>query len=252
LISVTGCIYYDPQKTPGKKHGLANVPVILQDINTQMRLGVLTNNAGQYSFYNVPEGEYRIVEAYGEPAVRSPGNFRKKAAAGPVPEAALPPVTFAPDPPPDAAELECITPNVLFITAGARNLIAPDIFNAPAEAAAEKEPLPESLPSAAEPPSPPVCEEGFFDFEPLNNTVSREFNLSLPVAVSPYAVPEKPCVRCSGESVIACGHFTCDNPGGVFEFTVTQKIEAAIPVKFGAEICFCETCAECECPAVQQ
>lgn len=45
--------------------GISNIPVVLQNIKTGIRLVVLTDTAGNYAFNNVPDGNYRIVEAYG-------------------------------------------------------------------------------------------------------------------------------------------------------------------------------------------
>jgi uncharacterized repeat protein (TIGR01451 family) len=134
MINIMGYVYFDPQRTlgiKGGKYGIANVPVVLQNINTQMRLGVYTDNSGKYIFQSVPEGEYRIVEAYGEPAIKSPGKFYDLAEYGEVPKATVPPLDFAPNPPFGATHLDCLTPNTIFVTAGTKNIDAPDILNGP-------------------------------------------------------------------------------------------------------------------------
>jgi hypothetical protein len=112
------------------KSGIAKVPVVLQNVQTTERLCVYTNYAGRYTFVNVPEGEYRIVEAYGEDAVPSTGDFGK-AAPGPVPIAATPPISYAYDPPPGATHLDCVTPNTIYGTVGSKNVTVPDILNGP-------------------------------------------------------------------------------------------------------------------------
>ena len=134
LIHITGHIYYDPQRTMGTKgseHGIANVTVVLQDVNSLRKLGVYTNNVGQYAFHDVPPGDYRIVEAYGEPAVSSPGKFDENALVGPIPTATVPPIGYAPNPPLGATHLDCVTPNTIYITAGSDNINVEDILNGP-------------------------------------------------------------------------------------------------------------------------
>jgi uncharacterized repeat protein (TIGR01451 family) len=115
----------------GGKYGIAGVPVVLQDINTQKRLGIYTSNAGKYIFHNVPQGDYRLVEAYGEQAAPSPGNFGADAQIGPTPIAAVPPISFVSNPPAGATNLDCVTPNTIYFSAGSSNVDADDILNGP-------------------------------------------------------------------------------------------------------------------------
>jgi len=95
------------------------------------RLAVFTDHAGEYAFHNVPPGDYRIVEAYGEPAIASPGNF-DGAVPGAVPDAVVPPISYAPNPPVvGATHLDCVTPNTLFITVGTDHINGQTILNGP-------------------------------------------------------------------------------------------------------------------------
>jgi len=134
MINITGHIYFDRDRTAnvqGGLNGIANVTVVLQDVNTLRRIGVYTDNAGQFAFHEVPEGQYRIVEAYGEPAVASPANFAPAAQVGPVPVATVPPIFYAPNPPLGASDLDCVTPNTILVTAGTDNISNQNILNGP-------------------------------------------------------------------------------------------------------------------------
>jgi len=133
MITITGHVYFDRQRTNSVQdlQGIPNVPIVLQRMSEPyMRLAVLTNAQGEYAFYNVPQGEYRIVEAYGEPAVPSPGDF-SNAEPGDRPSAVLPPITYAPSPPVGATDLDCVTPSTLFVSAGTDNIYDKDFLNGP-------------------------------------------------------------------------------------------------------------------------
>ena len=91
------------------------------------------------------------------------------------------------------------------------------------------------------------CPEDCYDIQSCNEKVFRSFDISVPVTVTPYAVPEKPDVKCTGKITVTCGHKFCENPDNMFVFTITQGIDITIPVKFGAEVCYGKTCAEGEC-----
>jgi hypothetical protein len=91
------------------------------------------------------------------------------------------------------------------------------------------------------------CEDDCYDIQSCEKTINRQFTVSVPVTVTPYATAEKPDVKCSGETTVSCGHRQCDNPGNVFEFTVTQRITVDIPIRFGSEVCYGKTCAEGKC-----
>lgn len=77
MSTVTGSLVFDVTRmNTATDPGIANVPVVLQNISTGMTLAVLTDSAGNYTFNNVPAGDYQVVEYYGyEPAVSSPGDF---------------------------------------------------------------------------------------------------------------------------------------------------------------------------------
>ncbi|MDR2166737.1 MAG: DUF11 domain-containing protein [Clostridiales bacterium] len=129
MATIRGSIIFDSARTAVYAVGMAgmeNVAVILQDITTNESLAVLTNSNGEFEFINVPDGDYRIVEAYGTPAGPSPGDFGN-AAVTEVPPAAVPPISFATNPPPTATHLDCTTPNTQFATV-ANNEDPPHIY----------------------------------------------------------------------------------------------------------------------------
>jgi len=76
-------------------------------------------------------------------------------------------------------------------------------------------------------------------------TTNKLFEVSVPVTVKPFAVPQKPEINCLGEAEVCPGHRQCEG-SRYFEFTVIQKINVDIPIKFGADVCYGRTCATME------
>jgi hypothetical protein len=133
MARVVGRVLFDAQRTaaaPGFMQGIASVPVVLQDRVTNVRLAVTTDSSGGFEFFNVPDGDYRIVESYREPAVPSPGDFNL-AVPGDVPAGVVPPVSYAPNPPSGATDLDCTAPNTLHITVSGSDVLNQYILNGP-------------------------------------------------------------------------------------------------------------------------
>ena len=135
MATVSGRLLFDGARTanpPAGMAGIANVPVVLQNTATNESLAVLTDTNGNYSFINVPDGAYHIIEAYGTaPAEPTPGNFANAVVTG-VPEAAVPPISFAPNPPAGATNLDCVSRNTIPVTvANNQNVINQFILNGP-------------------------------------------------------------------------------------------------------------------------
>jgi len=85
-----------------------------------------------------------------------------------------------------------------------------------------------------------------FNIDSCNENFCRMFDVSVPVTVTPYGTPET-CeidVRCAGEMEVTPGHRCCENEDPSFEFTLTQRLIANIPVQFGSEVCVGKSCAE--------
>lgn len=134
MAIITGRVIFDRDRSATINTGdtgLLDVPVVLQNIDTNERIAVLTNANGEYSFENVPNGEYRIVEAYGtQGAVLSPANF-EFATVGSVPEGNDPPIEAAVNPQPGATNLDSLTPNTLFVTVTGQNILNQNFLDGP-------------------------------------------------------------------------------------------------------------------------
>ena len=68
MATISGRVIFDRNRSASISSGdsgIANIPVVLQNIATNARLTVLTDSNGNYSFINVPDGNYRIVESFG-------------------------------------------------------------------------------------------------------------------------------------------------------------------------------------------
>ncbi len=134
MATVSGQIVFDRNRSAtidSGDSGIANVPVVLQDIATGVRLVVLTDASGNYVFTNVPNGNYRIVEAFGTTGgVPTPGNFAT-AIVGPVPIAEMPPISSVTNPPIGSTNLDGTTPNTLLITVAGSDITNQNILNGP-------------------------------------------------------------------------------------------------------------------------
>ena len=127
MAAVSGRVIFDRDRSASISSGdtgIAGIPVVLQNISTNERLTVLTDANGNYSFINVPEGNYRIVESYGTMGgVLSPGDF-EEAVIGSIPEGVNPPITTVTNPPAGSNNLDSVTPDTLFVTVS-----GPDVTN---------------------------------------------------------------------------------------------------------------------------
>lgn len=118
MVTISGRLVFDANRSRTidvGELGIDKVPIVLQNRDTLVRVTALTNTTGDYSFTNVPDGQYRIVEAYGESGGTNPANFAL-AVVGPIPKGEDPPISFAPSAPAGATNLDSITPNTLFVT----------------------------------------------------------------------------------------------------------------------------------------
>ena len=134
MATISGSVIFDRDRSatinPGDS-GLANIPVVLQDIATNVRLVVLTDANGNYSFINVPNGNYRIVESYGTlGGVPTPGDFNT-AVVGPFAEGVNPPISFATNPPVGSTNLDSVTPDTLLVTVAGVDLINQNFLDGP-------------------------------------------------------------------------------------------------------------------------
>ncbi|QUH19789.1 DUF11 domain-containing protein [Alkaliphilus sp. B6464] len=134
MATVSGRVVFDRDRSAtinAGDSGLANVPVVLQNTATNTRLVVLTDANGNYSFENVPNSDYRIVESFGTPGgVPTPGDFNN-AVVGPVPVGTNPPISFATNPPPGSTNLDSLTPDTLLVTVTGANLTNENFLDGP-------------------------------------------------------------------------------------------------------------------------
>jgi uncharacterized repeat protein (TIGR01451 family) len=95
--------------------GIGGVPLVLQNVTSNERLAVVTDASGGFAFHNVPDGDYRLVQAYGVSGAGATPADWSGAAVGEVPRAVTPPISFAANPPTGATDLDCTTPNTLLL-----------------------------------------------------------------------------------------------------------------------------------------
>ncbi len=72
MATISGRVVFDRDRSAtinAGDSGIANVPIVLQNTATDVRLVVLTDANGNYSFINVPNGDYRIVQSFGTPGM---------------------------------------------------------------------------------------------------------------------------------------------------------------------------------------
>ena len=134
MATISGSVIFDRDRSlsiSSQDSGIAGIPVVLQNTVSGMRLVVLTDTNGNYSFINVADGSYRIVEAYGETGgVTSPGDFAN-AVVGNIPEGVNPPVSAVSNPPTGTINIDSLTPDTLFVTVAGNELTNQNFYNGP-------------------------------------------------------------------------------------------------------------------------
>ena len=135
MATVTGSLYYDGARSNATTGltAIANVPIVLENAGTLMQLAVLTKTDGSYTFINVPNGNYRVVESaiQGGP-YSTTGDFGAEAVQSDTPAVATtPPITVISNPPAGATNLDCITHNTINITVSGASVAVGRIANAP-------------------------------------------------------------------------------------------------------------------------
>jgi len=83
-----------------------------------------------------------------------------------------------------------------------------------------------------------------YEVKACDRHVRRSFEVSLPITITPYALPGEPDACCGGEARIRHGHKRCNNICKKHEFTVSQIINVEIPIEFGAQVCYEDYCSE--------
>lgn len=133
MAVVSGRVLFDRNRTASvtsNMEGIANVPIVLQNVVTNERLAVNTDVNGGYSFFNVSNGEYRIVESFGAFAIATPGNFNN-AIEGEIPNGAMPSINYVNNPPMGSTNLDATTPNTIFIVVNGSDISDQNFLNGP-------------------------------------------------------------------------------------------------------------------------
>jgi len=89
------------------------------------------------------------------------------------------------------------------------------------------------------------CEDrDCYDIKACDRNIRRSYEVSLPITITPYALPSEPDACCGGEVRIRHGHKRCDRRSKSHEYTISQIINVEIPIEFGAKICYEDYCSE--------
>lgn len=94
MAIISGSIIFDinrDARKDGNDYGIAEVPVVLQNKSTNERLGVYTDSQGNYTFTDVPLGDYIVILVYGYSGriLSTPAQFQGNAEVGPTPKKSI-------------------------------------------------------------------------------------------------------------------------------------------------------------------
>ena len=136
MANVSGQLFFDVLRTAtvsgAGMTGIPNVPIVLQNLDDGDLLAVLTSASGNYSFINVPAGNYQIVESFGTPATLvGTGDFTLAVPEPLINGGTVPPISYVASPPVGATNLDCTIPNTRLVTVVAANLTAQNFLNGP-------------------------------------------------------------------------------------------------------------------------
>ncbi|MGL5316633.1 MAG: hypothetical protein ACRC92_25470 [Peptostreptococcaceae bacterium] len=116
MPTISGKVIYNASSSAsGAGIGIANIPIVLQDITTNLGVVAKTDSSGNYSIINVPNGNYRIVEAWGTSGGTTPADFSNASNLGVI-EPTDPPKSAIPGINPIATNLYSLSPNTILIT----------------------------------------------------------------------------------------------------------------------------------------
>ncbi len=140
MANISGRLIFDINrnaKIDVQDYGIIDIPIVLQNISTNEKLGVYTDKEGNYTFTNVQNGNYRIVLVYGYSGkiLSTPAEFiNTNTEVGEIPTAKLPPYTVLTGSyPKQTNTLNAVTPTTIFVTVSDdKNIEAETIFIGPA------------------------------------------------------------------------------------------------------------------------
>ena len=78
MATVSGRLVFDRTRTSTyatSMAGIAGVTIALQDLSSGLTITTLTNSTGNYSFSNVANGNFRLIEAFGMAATSATRKF---------------------------------------------------------------------------------------------------------------------------------------------------------------------------------
>lgn len=133
MPDVSGSVLYNVTNTsPSTGNAISNVPVVLWNAANGSGLAVLTASDGTFTFNNVGNGSYRLVEAWGTTITSqtSPANFNN-AVAAPAPTPQDPPSGSVPNPPATANAVQSLSPNTRTITMSGSNITGQVFIDGP-------------------------------------------------------------------------------------------------------------------------
>ncbi|MGI6070025.1 MAG: SdrD B-like domain-containing protein [Blautia sp.] len=134
MATISGRVVFDRDRSAtinSGDTGISGIPVVLQNVSNGLRLVVVTDANGNYSFLNVPNGSYRIVESYGTTGgISSPGDFTN-AVVGEIPVGMDPPVSAVTNPPSGTTNIDSLTPDTLLVTVSGANLDNQNFLDGP-------------------------------------------------------------------------------------------------------------------------
>jgi len=135
MARISGRLAFDRTRSAAMSNaltGISGVSIVLQDTDNNLTASVLTASDGTYSFINVPEGNYQVVEKYGFPATAiGTGDFSTATVSAIINGGTVPPIGFVVNPPYGATDLDNTIPNTWKLSVNGANLIGIDFLNAP-------------------------------------------------------------------------------------------------------------------------
>ena len=132
MANISGSVWYDPLRQAEKGTAIAQVPVVLYEESTNLGAVALTDSSGAFLFTNVPDGQYHLIEAWGEPGGTSPADWQQ-AAAMDRPDPADPPVKAVEAASGWANRLDSLTPNTVTVTVAGSDPDPQDFYDGPIE-----------------------------------------------------------------------------------------------------------------------
>lgn len=133
MPTIRGNVYYTPSNDLTPTSGIPNVPVVLRDSIALNGAIAQTDINGAFVFYNVPNGTYELIEAWGTSGgIASPVNYPTSLILMPTaPVEAEPPLSAITVTPPALADmLMAISPNLLNLVVTG-DLTAQNFYDAP-------------------------------------------------------------------------------------------------------------------------